>query len=364
MSTPLPTHQKALVLTTVGEPLEVKRIEVPSPTIGSAIIRILTSSVLPYSDDVYSGKRPYPFPTPFVPGVSAIGRVAATGPDTAGLAIGDLVLVDVFIHGRDDPDVVFLQGLHDGGQPRSRALFENAWRDGTYAEYARIPLENLHRIPEPETMVGNPRIEDLPHLSKLMIPYGGFRDINLRAGETVIVAPATGSFGGCAVEMALAMGATVVAAARNADALHNMETKLANPRLRTVQLTGNVDVDTRALGPAHAFQDWSPPAAADSTHIKACIMALRTKGRASIMGGITGDVEIPYQACMHKSIKLCFKWMYEREDNAALINMAAAGLLKLGGLQGVKSYPLDRWKEAFTYAAEHPGWGHQVLLAP
>ena len=41
-------------------------------------------------------------------------------------------------------------------------------------------------------------VDDLPHLA-MHIAYGGLRSIVLKAGETVIVAPATGSVSGAAV---------------------------------------------------------------------------------------------------------------------------------------------------------------------
>ncbi|MCJ1305447.1 hypothetical protein MMC08_008261 [Hypocenomyce scalaris] len=93
--------------------------------------------------------------------------------------------------------------------------------------------------------------------------------INIKASETVIVAPATGSFGGAAVSVALAMSARVIAMGRNLDAL----TKLAarGARISPVQITGDTQSDAETLqilGQIDAYFDISPPAAAQSTHIK------------------------------------------------------------------------------------------------
>jgi NADPH:quinone reductase-like Zn-dependent oxidoreductase len=54
------------------------------------------------------------------------------------------------------------------------------------------------------------------------VPYGGLRDIDLKPGETIIIAPAAGSFGGAAVKLALAMGALVIAVGRNPEALKKL----------------------------------------------------------------------------------------------------------------------------------------------
>lgn len=82
-------------------------------TPGSVVVRILSAPVLSYFGDVYSGKRPYPFPTPFGPGTSAIGRIASVGPDATLLAPGQLILVSPTIRGRDEPSNTILLGLHE-----------------------------------------------------------------------------------------------------------------------------------------------------------------------------------------------------------------------------------------------------------
>jgi NADPH-dependent curcumin reductase CurA len=85
------------------------------------------------------------------------------------------------------------------------------WRDSTYAEYTKLPLETLQLLDEKRFLGSQAEgglgytIEDLVYLTRFVVPYGGLRDIDVKPGETVIVAPAAGSFGGAAVRMALAM---------------------------------------------------------------------------------------------------------------------------------------------------------------
>jgi NADPH-dependent curcumin reductase CurA len=92
---------------------------------------------------------------------------------------------------------------------------QGEWRDFTYAEYAKLPLENCYLLDE-DRLLGKVedgglgyKIEDLIPAMGSVVPYGGLSDIKLQAGETIIIAPATGWFGGRAVEAALAMGARV-----------------------------------------------------------------------------------------------------------------------------------------------------------
>lgn len=99
---------------------------------------------------------------------------------------------------------------------------------------------------------------------------------------------ATGLFGGAAVALALAMGAgCVVAAGRNEQVLADLQ-KLG-PRVRTAKLSGNEDEDRETMkkaspGPIDCVLDLLPPAA-PPTVARAAIMAVRTNGRAILMGG-------------------------------------------------------------------------------
>ena len=104
----LPDTHRTLVLTSRDKPLTIEKRPVPTLTSGSAIVRVLASQVISYAGEVYSGKRPYPFPTPFVPGTSCVARVVAVGPDATSLKPGKLVYIHIFIAGRDDPDKLCL----------------------------------------------------------------------------------------------------------------------------------------------------------------------------------------------------------------------------------------------------------------
>lgn len=307
----LPQTMRALVQEVYAAPLKVKEIPTPRPTPGSAIVRVLNANIVSYMGDVYNGTRKYPYPTPLVIGTSAIGRVAAVGPDTTLLKPGDLVFVDCVIRGRDDEAAIFLSGMTDGGSEGSRKLMRGEWRDSTYAEFVKAPLENCVVLDE-KKLTGRKEdgglgyeVSRLAYFAALLVPYGGFRDIKLQAGETVIVAPATGGFGGAAVIIALAMGARVIAMGRNVKSLERL--KKLSDRVETVRITGNLEEEVEELakfGPADAFLDISPREAADSTHIKAGILSLRHAGRVSLMGGLLGDVAIPHRVVMRKDIKL------------------------------------------------------------
>ena len=299
---------------------------------------------------------------PLVPGTSAIGRIAAIGPDATLLKPGDLVHFDCTIRGRDNPAAVCLSGIHDGYTEGSKKLMSGEWRDSTCAEYAKVPSENCELLDEKRLLETSGQglgytIEDLVHFSQLLVPFGGLKDIGLQVGETVIVAPATGNFGQAAVHVALAMGAgNVIAMGRNHQTREDVA-KLKPQRIVTVPMTGNQQEETAALkahGPIDVYFDISPPQAAKSTHLKACILALRHSGRVSLMGGIREDIGIPHVYVMHFNLTIKGKWMYERSDIKALLQLVTSGQLTLGAKAGksIKAFGLEDWEEAFDVAAE------------
>lgn len=373
----IPPIHRVLFLNSTRDPYDISVVEQPTPQAvpGSAVIQILGAAVLSYAGDIFSGRKPYPYPTPFVPGSSAIGRVAGVGSDATKLEVGQLVYFDCYIHGRDDPDSSILHGLFYGFDPSSNKLMENEWRNGTYAEYSKVPLENCFPLDE-QRLLGSPaegglgyNLADLSYLSKLAVPIGGLRDVDVRAGEKVIIAPATGAFGSAAVVAALAMGAQVIAVGRNLDALEKVKSLGPEGRVRTVQITGDVTHDVGELtksGPADIFFDISPEQAAQSTHFTSCIQALGRGGRVSLMGAFM-ELSLPIMAMMGKDITVKCKFMYTKEDIRFMIRLVEAGNLKLGQAGGVQTaglFPLEQFEAAFDTAAKMGGPGMQTIIAP
>ncbi|KAI4214937.1 MAG: hypothetical protein LQ351_002652 [Letrouitia transgressa] len=368
------TH-RALILSSTSIPASVENVPKPKATPGSAVVRIIVANVLPYARAAYSGNRDAPFPTPLVIGSTAIGRVDSVGPDASCLSQGQLVWVDCMIRARDDPSNSILFGFRTGPTEAGNKLIEGEWRDATYAEFAKVPLENCYILDE-RRLMSPPAdggfgysYDDLSFLSIHFLAYGGLRELNVQAGETVIVAPATGSFGGAAVRVALALGARVIAAGRNLDKLKNIAE--ISDMVKIVQLKGD-DVQADALKLASfrvvdAFLDFSPPEAGNSTHIESCLAALKIKGRAALMGGVRGRVSIPYFLIMFKSLQLKGNFMYERDHAWGLIKLCEQGLLKLGSSAKHRvfgKYPLEEYEKAFEDAEKAAGYWEHVLLAP
>ncbi|KAL2863200.1 putative isopropanol dehydrogenase [Aspergillus lucknowensis] len=369
------TH-KALVLHSHDKPLTLESVPRPTAGAGEAVVQILVANIVPYMAEVLNGTRPYPMSLPMTPGGDAIGRVVEVGPDAVKLTPGQLVFCDITIHGRDSATVTILFGLHGGGYPAAQKLMDGPWRNAAFAEYTTFPLENLHPLNESLLLdkMGY-SLTDLSLIPVCAVPFGGLSEADIKPGEVVIIAPATGRYGGAAVAVALAMGATVVAAGRNADALKNLEKIHASTgRLRTVVVTAdsarNTGLFREAAGlpdGADAYLDFSPPTVPDSSLLTAGVGALRPFGRCIIQGGMLGKVELPYIEIMLKSLRLQGRFMYSRDQVMRLIQMVEAGLLPLGEKAGVTEtqvFGLEEAGQALEAAAKLTGWGGNVCFKP
>lgn len=107
------------------------------------------------------------------------------------------MLVDSNLRARDDPNVLAVWGAFDGFDETTKRFVKETWRDGAWTEYVRVPLESTWALDE-DKLIGKLGLkpEDLLHPGLLPVLYSGLRKIDLKAGETVLIAPATGVFSG------------------------------------------------------------------------------------------------------------------------------------------------------------------------
>lgn len=193
---------KALVCDGVGQGLTLKNIPTTEVQEGSVIVKVLATVVDANVPRFLNGELGFTFPSPFVPGTRAIGRVVKLGADTTSLAEGQLVMLEPHIRARDNGDIQVLWGAWEGATPQSKKLMADVWRNSSYAEFVKAPLENCWALNE-EILCKQMgyTIPELTYLAAQAITFGGFRGINLQPGETVIVSPATGMSSGAAEQL-------------------------------------------------------------------------------------------------------------------------------------------------------------------
>jgi NADPH:quinone reductase-like Zn-dependent oxidoreductase len=191
------------------------------------------------------------------------------------------------VYMRDSPANFFVMGYHGGYTPEERKISSGYWKDGCFAEFARFPAENAHVIDEKLLIKQNISIHQLAEVASVGPAMRAANAINIMAGETVLVMPSTGFFSSSAITAVLDLGANVVAGSRNKQSLDRLLKSFENSeRITPVVLTGDANNDTTSIlaatphgKGADAYIDFSPPMAANTTHIIAGLKALKRNGR-------------------------------------------------------------------------------------
>jgi len=229
---------RALVCNEFGPPEQLALGELPEPVPAKGEVLIAVGAAgASFADslmirNLHQNKHSLPF----APGMEVAGRVEAIGEGVDGFAIGDRVMALVY--------------------------------DGGYAEKAVAPAAETFRIPE--------RLDDATAAAMCASYLTGHGALVWQAavqpGETVLVLGAAGGVGLAAVEVAKALGASVIAAASSAEKLetarlhgadHGVNYSETDLRAAVLDLTGgdgaNVVYDPVAgdlYEPAFRSLDW------------------------------------------------------------------------------------------------------------
>jgi alcohol dehydrogenase len=358
---------RAAVLTEFGTPLVVRDVPAPVLGTGEVIVDVVATMVLPYAGQVFAGERNYSLALPVVPGLGAVGRIRATGPDATHLKPGDWVHCDPTVRSRDGlpaPDIT-LQGWSGRGPGGLR--LQEYFGQGSFAEQMLVPTENVFPLGEVDPAAA----AQWCAIGVCLVPFGGLLAGDLRAGETILISGATGNFGSAAVAVALAMGAgCVVAPGRNEKMLAELESRFG-PRIRPVVLTGDEDTDRERMkaaapGAIDIVLDLLPPEA-PARAVRAAAMTVREFGRIVLMGGVGmlggDDLGLPYPWIMRNSVTIRGQWMYPPAANVALIKLVRAGVLDLSQFE-ITEFPLAEAVNAIEHAAAAEGRFRMTTIRP
>ncbi len=250
---------RAMQVTTLGAPIELRDVARPEPGPGAALLRVRACG-LNFADTLLAAgryqERPEP---PFTPGMEICGTVEALGPGAEGLSVGDRV-----------------------------ACYAGT---GGLAEYVTAPAVRCARVPDamPDEDVAG-----------FLVAYGTsevalHHCARLHAGETLLVTGAAGGVGLTAVELGKLMGARVIASARG-------EAKLAAARRAgahiAIDAAADLRAEVKAAGGADVVYDTVGGATFD-----AALRAARPMGRILPIGFAGGVVpQIPANILLVKNL--------------------------------------------------------------
>ncbi len=198
---------KAVVFYEQGGP-EVLRLEDrPVPPIGETevLLKVHAVSVNRTLDiDVRTWGATWNIPMPHILGADPAGEVAQVGASVHGFQPGERVVTGIIIGcGQCE--------LCDLALPNAcaRRKLYGVHVDGGYAQFARVPAQNLFRIPEAIQFEEASAIMVIyPVAWHLLIDRAA-----LRAGERVLIMAAGGALGVAGIQIAKLAGAHVIAAA-------------------------------------------------------------------------------------------------------------------------------------------------------
>jgi NADPH:quinone reductase len=176
---------RAVLCKELGGPEKLVIEEVPPPPIRPGTVRIaIHAAGVNFADTLLiSGQYQDRPPLPFIPGMEVAGVISELGAGVSTLKLGDRVLASV---GR-----------------------------GAYAEEVVVEADSAHPFPAAMDFVTAAAFPVAYSTSHGAFAWRG----RLRAGESVLVLGASGGVGLTAVEIAKAMGASVIAAAGGAEKL-------------------------------------------------------------------------------------------------------------------------------------------------
>jgi NADPH2:quinone reductase len=315
--------------------LVVREVADPEPRPGAAVVAVKACGVN-YPDVLIIEDR-YQFkpPRPFSPGGEIAGVVTALGEGVSGLKVGDRVL--------------------------------GSTGNGGMAEAIRLDAARLTRIPD-----AMPFDEAAAFLMTYGTSYYALKDRGrLQAGETLLVLGAAGGVGLAAVELGVAMGARVVAAASSEEKVALAKARGASEGV--VYPLGPFDKDGRkalaeqfkaACGPAGANLVYD---AVGGDYAEAALRAIAWEGRFLVIGFPAGIPQIPLNLALLKGCDIVGVFWGaatardpagHKRNVAELMDLYAAGKVRP---HVSERFPLERAGEAIAHLAGRKALGKVVV---
>ncbi|RJQ83996.1 hypothetical protein D5S19_18570 [Amycolatopsis panacis] len=298
------------------EVLEILEVPTPRPATGEVLVKLHAAGLNRADLNIREG-RFAEAPLPIVLGVEGAGEVAAVGDGVTGFAIGDRVVINPMVV--CDECEACAAG-RDSECPRLQVVGEHF--DGTYAEYIALPARNM--IAAPEGL-------GYEALAASIVAYmTAWHMLKTRGqlleGETVLIVGAGSGVASAAVQVAKALGATVIATtsteqkeqqvrALGADEVINYR---AEPDFHEAvrKLTGGLGVDLvhETVGRATVGKS---------------ILSARHGGRLVGMGSHTGSVaELDLWSIYRREVTLIGCHTSNRPEIAEFLPLLADGSLR------------------------------------
>jgi len=319
---------KAIQVHEFGGPevLRLAEVATPKPEAGQVLVRVHAAGVNPYDTYMRAGTYAIKPPLPYTPGSDAAGVVEAVGSAVKKVKAGDRVYTAKTV-------------------------------TGAYAEYALALESQVHALPGKISFAQG---------AGVWVPYGTayfalFHSAQARASETVLIHGASGGVGTAGVQIARAMGMTVIGTAgtdkglelvRREGAHHAFNHTKVGYAEEILKATGGrgVDVVLEMLANVNLATDTK---------------LLATNGRVIVIGN-RGEITINPRELMTRrgSVRGFTLWAVTDTEAADIYAGIGAGL-ENGTMRPVvgKELPLAEAPRAHKEILE-PGAAGKIVLVP
>jgi NADPH:quinone reductase len=241
-----------------AESITIGDLPDPTPAGSQVLVQVGAASVNPIDTYIRSGVAAQPkMPVPFIVGSDLAGTVKAVGPDAKRFKVGDRVW-----------------GANQG-------VFG---RQGTFSELAAIDEQWLYPTPDDVTDEAAAAMA----LVGITAHLGLVEEAKLAAGEIVLVNGGSGAVGSTVIQMAKALGATVIATTSGAEKRAYCQSLGADHVFD--YRTDDIPKRVAEVAPDGAHIWWET---SRSPNFDAAIASLGRGGRILLMAGRDARAELP-----------------------------------------------------------------------
>lgn len=337
---------KAALFHGPGRPLTVEEVETPKVGPGEALVKVAACGVcatdLHYLHGTPTFKKP-----PLVLGHEVSGRIEELASGAAGYQRGDAVLVPAVLscgeclncrRGRDNLcERMVMPGNH---------------ADGGFAEFIKVPARNLVHLPQ-----GLPLEESAVISDAVSTPFHAVRNRGHVQGGDVVAVFGCGGVGINAVQVAAALGATVIAVdidpkklaqARELGAVEAFNPKEGDVPKAIRKLTGGgVDV---------AFEIVGKPQVLDQA-----FGSVRAGGTLVAVGYSEETWNLAVHRVMFREMSVIGSLGCRSADYPTILAMVQSGKIRLEPVVGER-LPLDKINEALANLETGAVSGRQLVV--
>lgn len=197
----MPKTMKAAVVTSFGQPLDIREVEAPQAAAGTVVVKVEACGVCHTDLHAAQGDWPVKPNPPFIPGHEGAGLVAEVGSGVTHVKEGDRVGVP-WLHSACG----YCQHCVGGWETLCAEQTNTGYSvNGGFAEYVQADAGFVGHLP-----AGLDLAASAPILCAGVTVYKGIKETELRPGQSIAIV-GIGGLGHLAVQYAKAMGLSVIA---------------------------------------------------------------------------------------------------------------------------------------------------------